>query len=285
MGGVSSERAISLRSGKNVAEALEQKGYCVKLVDITSENCRAQLTGFDIAYNILHGRFGEDGGIQKILEELKIPYTGSGVKSSANCMDKLICKNILIQNNLPTPAFTKTAPAVVKAPCEGSSIGVTIVKAQTELDRILAETIGRYGPNTFAEEYTSGAEVTVGVMPINGQLTALPILELIPKNEFYDFEAKYTPGKTEFILPARLSPKVTEATQELAIAAYRALRCDGAVRVDFVVEERQKPTILEINTVPGMTDQSDLPAEAKAYGIDFPDLVEMILLSASQGKW
>jgi D-alanine-D-alanine ligase len=285
MGGVSSEREISLRSGKNVAEALEQKGYTVTRIDITSENCRAQLKEIDVAYNILHGRFGEDGGIQRILEDLKIPYTGSGPQSSATCMDKLSCKTVLMNNSLPTPGYTRTVPAVVKAPCEGSSIGVTIVKDQKKLAQVFLDTVQKFGPGVFIEEFKPGAEVTVGVMELKGSLIALPILELQPKNDFYDFEAKYTPGKTEFILPAKLSTEVTQLTQELAIAAYRALRCAGAVRVDFVIQDRRTPTILEINTIPGMTDQSDLPAEAKCYGLTFADLVETVLLTATTGKW
>lgn len=284
MGGVSSEREISLRSGKNVADALEKKGYLVKRIDIVSRDCAGQLTGIDIAYNILHGEFGEDGGIQKILEDLKIPYTGSDVISSQNCMHKVKTKKILEQNNLATPEFVSTAPCVVKASTEGSSIGVTIVKDDARLAEVLAETQAKY-QDVFVEKFIAGAEVTVGVLPIDGILTALPILELRPKGEFYDFNSKYTPGGTEFILPAELPPEVTGKIQAIAKQAYLALGCSGAVRVDFVLQDRQTPWILEINTNPGMTDQSDLPAEARAYGIEFPDLVEMILLSASiKGK-
>lgn len=286
-GGVSSEREISLRSGKNVIAALQSLGYNVVPVDIVSRDCVQQLrdSQIDVAYVILHGAFGEDGGIQKILEELKIPYTGSGVLSSANCMDKLTCKTALLKAGLPVPGFTRAAPAVVKAPCEGSSIGVTIVHTQAELERAYRESAQKYGPGVFIEEFLSGAEVTVGVMEDAGKVFAMPILELRPKNEFYDFESKYTPGGTEFILPAELSVEVTKDVQALAIKAYNALKCAGAVRVDFVVCERQVPFILEINTLPGMTDQSDLPAEAKAMGIAFPQLVEKVLQTATLGKW
>ncbi|MDR1113541.1 MAG: D-alanine--D-alanine ligase [Candidatus Margulisbacteria bacterium] len=292
MGGVSSEREISLRSGRNVAAALVSKGYRVREIDITSQNCYEQLKNIDVAYNILHGAFGEDGGVQKILEELRIPYTGSGISASQNCMHKVQTKRILEKNNLPTPRYQTlkalsevnfAAPCVVKAVSEGSSIGVSIVKNQNELLPVVEKSLSAY-PEIFIEEFISGAEVTVGVLPVNGALTALPILELRPKNEFYDFAAKYTPGGTEFILPAELSPAVTARTQELARQAYLALNCAGAARVDFVVQDRRDPYILEINTNPGMTDQSDLPAEARALGIDFPDLAEMILLSAAVGK-
>ncbi len=286
-GGVSSEREISLRSGKNVITALESLGYKVIPVDIISRDCAEQLrvAKIDVAYVILHGVFGEDGGIQKILEELKIPYTGAGVSSSEQCMDKLTCKTLLLKAGLPVPSFTRTAPAVVKAPCEGSSIGVTIVHTQAELETAYRQTAQKFGPGVFIEEFISGAEVTVGVIEESSDLLALPILELRPKNEFYDFAAKYTPGQTEFILPAELSAEVTKAVQALSVKAFKALNCAGAVRVDFVVHNRQEPFILEINTLPGMTDQSDLPAEAKAMGIAFPQLVEKILETASLGKW
>jgi D-alanine-D-alanine ligase len=285
-GGVSSEREISLRSGKNVCTALESLGYKVIPVDIVSRDCTEQLreAKIDVAYVILHGVFGEDGDIQQILEDLKIPYTGSGVTSSAQCMDKLSCKTLLLKAGLPVPGFTRAAPAVVKAPCEGSSIGVTIVHTQDELEKAYRDTAQKFGPGVFIEEFISGAEVTVGVLEDAGKTVALPILELRPKNEFYDFESKYTPGGTEFILPAELSPVVTKHVQDLAVKAYQALHCAGAVRVDFVVRERRTPFILEINTLPGMTDQSDLPAEAKALGIAFPQLVEKILKTAACEK-
>ena len=175
-------------------------------------------------------------------------------------------------------------PCVVKATAEGSSIGVSIVKDQNKLSSIVEQTLSAY-KEIFIEEFIAGAEVTVGVLPLNGVLTALPVLELRPKNEFYDFAAKYTPGGTEFVLPAELTPEVAAKTQELARQAYLALNCAGAARVDFVVQDRQTPYILELNTNPGLTDQSDLPAEAHAQGIAFPDLVEMILLSAAVGKY
>jgi D-alanine-D-alanine ligase len=293
MGGVSSEREISLRSGKNVAAALRAKGYKAREIDIVSRDCQEQLKNLGAAYNALHGAFGEDGGVQKILEELQIPYTGSGISASQNCLHKIKTKRILEKNGLPTPRYQTvnawpevnfSAPCVVKAAAEGSSIGVSIVKNQNELPLIVKKTLSAY-PEIFIEEFISGAEVTVGVLPLRGALTALPILELRPKNEFYDFAAKYTPGGTEFVLPAELAPEVTARTQELARQAYLALNCAGAARVDFIVQDRRTPYILEINTSPGLTDQSDLPAEARALGISFPDLAEIILLSAAAGKY
>lgn len=295
LGGVSSEREISLRSGKNVLAALKAKGYQAEAIDITARDCIGQLRNIDVAYNILHGAFGEDGEIQKLLEELQIPYTGSGISASQNCLHKIKTKKILQKNNLLTPEYQVVAalediaidfavPCVVKPALEGSSIGISIVKNKTDLLPVLEKTLAEY-KDIFVEKFISGAEVTVGVLPIKNELTALPILELRPRNEFYDFAAKYTPGGTEFILPAELSAAVTARVQELAKQAYLLLDCAGAVRVDFVVQDRVTPWILEINTSPGMTDQSDLPAEAKAFGLEFPDLVETILLSAACGKY
>lgn len=296
MGGVSREREISLRSGQNVAKAIARLGYKYKIIDIKNTECREQLknAGIDLAYNILHGSFGEDGGIQKILEDLKIPYTGSGVKTSENCMDKVKCKNILIKNNLPTAVYAEPGsgaeikmqvPLVIKPKKEGSSFGVSIVQDQNLLKETFDQTLKEFGPEIFIEKYISGAEVTVGVMQKNEQIIALPILELLPKNKFYDFEAKYTPGGTKFILPADLTLAVTNNVQELAKKTYEIMKCAGAVRVDFVIEERTKPFILEVNTIPGMTDQSDLPAEAKAAGLTFEELVESILQTAGLNKY
>lgn len=295
MGGISREREISLRSGKNVCEALQRLGYKIKSLDITVADCREQLKNseIEVAYNILHGNFGEDGQIQKILEELKIPYTGPGVRTSQLCMDKVACKKELLHNGLPTAAYEEpkcgreikmAVPLVIKPKTEGSSFGVSIVQTEGAAAAIFDQTTKEFGPEIFVEKFVSGAEVTVGVMQQNKKIFALPILELVPKNKFYDFEAKYTPGGTKFILPAELAPAVTDLVQRLAEKTYQVLKCDGAVRVDFVVEDRRIPYILEVNTIPGMTNQSDLPAEAKAAGISFEELVESILLTAGLQK-
>ncbi|MDR2431023.1 MAG: D-alanine--D-alanine ligase [Candidatus Margulisbacteria bacterium] len=292
MGGVSSEREISLRSGQNVAAALKQRGYQIRNIDIISRDCAAQLDGIEIAYNILHGEFGEDGGVQKILEALRVPYTGSGISSSQNCMHKVKTKRILEKNALPTPRYQMInspadidfpAPCVVKPAAEGSSLGVSIVKKQSGLGQVVSDTLAKY-TEVFVEDFIPGIEITVGVLPLRGRLAALPVLELHPLAEFYDFAAKYTPGGTELICPARLPPEVTARVQDLAKRAYLALGCAGAARVDFVVNNRE-PWILEINTNPGMTEQSDLPAEARAFGLSFPDLVETILLTAAIEKY
>jgi D-alanine-D-alanine ligase len=208
-------------------------------------------------------------------------------------MHKIKAKRILEKHALPTPRYQVInappeidfpAPCVVKPAAEGSSIGVSIVKDRNKLNQIAADALAKYS-EVFVEEFIPGMEITVGVLPLNGVLTALPALELRPKGEFYDFAAKYTPGGTELICPARLPPETAARVQDLAKRAYLALGCAGAARVDFVARDNREPWILEINTNPGMTEQSDLPAEAKAAGIEFPELVEMILRSAALEKY
>ncbi len=296
MGGVSREREISLRSGKNVAQALEKLGYKIKILDIKHRDCKQILknSGIEIAYNILHGEFGEDGEIQFILEELKIPYTGSGVIASRDCMNKVLCKKILTEHKLPTAEYEEPASAaeitlpatlVIKPKEEGSSFGITIVQENAQIAEVFNKTASEFGGEVFIERYIPGAEVTVGVIKDGHKIIPLPILELVPKNKFYDFESKYTPGGTRFILPANLSEQVTKKVQDLAVQTYKLMRCDSGIRVDFIIENRLKPYILEVNTIPGMTDQSDLPAEAQAAGISFPELVEKILATAALNKY
>lgn len=296
MGGISREREISLRSGRNVLDALLSKGYRAIAVDVISANCHEQLktAGIDVAYNILHGALGEDGEIQKILEDLQIPYTGPGVKCSEICIDKIRCKEELLKNGLPTPPFelpgsaekiTFASPLVIKAAKEGSSFGVSIVKNQEDLASTYNKTLREFGQPVFVEKYIKGREITVGVLQDGHKILPLPILELVPKNEFYDFEAKYTPGGTEFILPARLAPALTAEIQAVAAKVFRVLKCAGGIRVDFIVDQQDAFYILEVNTVPGMTAQSDLPAEAAAVGITFADLTEKILLTAALNKF
>ena len=293
-GGVSREREISLRSADNVTAALKAKGYDLVEIDIKSKDCREQIkaSNIDVAYNILHGTFGEDGGIQSVLEDLKIPYTGAGVEASINCFDKIKCKEILIANDLLTPEYetpatsasiSLTAPVVIKPACEGSSFGISIVHKEEKISDKFNETLNNF-PDVFIERFIDGAEVTVGVLKEKNTYTTFSILELVPQNEFYDYDAKYIPGLTHFILPANLSIEATKQTKDLALAAFKVLNCEGAARVDFIVENQEKSYITEINTVPGMTAQSDLPAEAKHDGVSFEDLVERILLTARLKK-
>lgn len=293
-GGLSSEREVSLRSGKNVFEALKRLGYKnAELIDV-DKNIAKTLIDKDIkvAYNALHGKYGEDGCIQGTLEILGIEYTGCGVFSSATCINKEYTKTVLRKYGLPLikSVFVKKGenveeavkelkyPLMLKPVCEGSSIGMYKVNSPSELKE-LYEKSSQCNQDILIEEYIIGKSATVGVLDNNGKTFATEILELRPKNEWYDFEAKYTKGMTEFILPAELSDEMTKEIKQKAIQAYKACGCNGVSRVDFLITD-EIPYILEINTSPGMTDVSDLPAQANAMGIDYDNLVLMILNNA-----
>ncbi|HPO82422.1 MAG TPA: D-alanine--D-alanine ligase, partial [bacterium] len=255
----------------------------------------------DIVFIALHGKPGEDGTIQGFLETFNVPYTGSGVLASSLAMNKLISKKMFIFSGIPTPDYLSMddfesiddfisksieyigLPAVVKPVSEGSSIGVSIVKDADSLAPVVKDTVNKFD-KVFIEKYIEGREITIGVIELDGKPVALPILELVPRNKFYDYEAKYTAGFTEFIIPARMDKEKYTLAQELALKAHKALGCAGFSRVDLVTDSRDNPYVLEVNTIPGMTELSDLPAMAKAYGIDYDDLVEIMLQSALREK-
>ncbi|MCX7795004.1 MAG: D-alanine--D-alanine ligase [bacterium] len=299
-GWISREREVSLRSGKKIYEALIKKGYNTTIVDPKEDGWEPVLKG-DIVFIALHGKPGEDGTVQGFLETFGIPYTGSGVLASSLAMNKVASKKIFTASGIPTPIYVSLngnerldsfiyrtlevigLPLVVKPVSEGSSIGVSIIREEKDLEPIVRETIDKFG-DIFIEKYIEGREITVGVLEIEGELVALPILELVPKKEFYDYTAKYTAGMTEFIIPARMNEEKYKLAQELAILAHRALGCVGFSRVDLVTDRDDNPYVLEVNTIPGMTDLSDLPAMAKAYGIEYEDLVEIMLCSALKDK-
>ena len=295
-GGMSSEREVSLRSGKNVHAALQRLGYKnAQIVDV-SENIANDIVGFEFAYNTLHGKYGEDGCIQGLLEILKIPYSGCGVMASAVCMNKEYTKKIMSTAGVPLIASVYllkdenpvdkvkdlSYPLMVKPVSEGSSFGMSKVNSEEELLSAV-ETARKYNPEVLIEEYLTGVSATVGVLEKDGKPFATEILELRPKNEWYDYEAKYTKGMTEFILPAELSAEMTEKVKEVAVKAFRVCGCSGVSRVDFLIT-KDIPYVLEVNTNPGMTDTSDLPAQAAAGGIGYDELVEMILKSAGLNK-
>lgn len=299
MGGISGEREVSLRSGKRVFASLKKQGFKVVAIDPAKEvNLVNKLKKLkiDIVYIALHGKFGEDGIIQGLLDSANIPYTGSKVLASALAMNKLASKRIFQAMNIPTPCYEYVnkhnikeilpkienefpVPLIVKPVSEGSSLGVTLVKNQKKIKSVIAGTVKKFG-EVLVEDFIKGTEVTVGVLGGPKDLQALPILELIPKNEFYDYAAKYTEGMTKFILPARLPEALYKYVQKVAISAHKALGCHGVSRVDFIVSKDNIPYVNEINTIPGMTDRSDLPAEAAAAGISFDQLVLKILESA-----
>jgi len=298
MGGLSGEREISLRSGENCARALESRGYHVVRIDAVRDVAqRLDENGVEVAFLALHGRYGEDGTIQGLLEVMGIPYTGSGVLASALGMNKISAKKIVRSSGVPTPDSceiqvdepageaaarieeTLGFPVMIKPVDEGSSLGVIKCKDAAELPGFLEKVRSEFG-TVFAERFVAGCEITVGVLELDGRLTTLPVLELVPKREFYDYEAKYTRGLTDFILPARLDPVVYERAERLALLAFRAIGCRGYGRVDLMVDAAGVPWFVEVNTLPGMTELSDLPAQAAAAGICYEDLVEAILRTA-----
>ena len=294
MGGLSAEREVSLRTGSAVLRALQGSGLEAVGLD-AGRDLPAQLTALDpqLAFIALHGRYGEDGTVQGLLELLQIPYTGSGVLASSLAMNKLVTKQILLHHGVATPAcavfregddpegFLAAAhsyPLVVKPAREGSTIGVSIVRDRDGLRSGLAEAL-RHDPLVLVEEFIAGAEVTVGVLGVE----PLPVIQVVPKGGFYDYQSKYTPGQTEYLLPAPLPTAVYGRLQGAALAACRALGCRGAARVDFMVRGDEL-FCLEVNTIPGMTETSLLPKAAGAAGIPFTELVLRILADAGLNK-
>lgn len=299
-GGLSSEREVSLRSGKNCFDALVRLGYKnTVLIDVQKDiGVKLAETPIDIAFLALHGTFGEDGCIQGLLEIMGIPYTGSGVLASAMGMNKSVSKNIFAANNIPVlPSVTFNSvelnngirrkldnlnlrfPVMVKPLSEGSSVGMSKVNSPEGLLDAVKEA-GNYRDGVLIEEYMLGKSITIGVLDVNKDTIATPILELRTKTEWYDFKAKYTEGLTEFVLPAELDHKTTALAQQYAVTAHKALGCRGVSRIDFMISNDNIPYVLEVNTLPGMTNLSDLPAQAKCMNIDYDTLVDILLHSS-----
>lgn len=291
MGGLSAEREVSLRTGQAISQALREAGYRVTDIDADrSLPARLEESRIEVAFIALHGRFGEDGTVQGLLEMMGIPYTGSGVLASSLAMDKVATKKMLQYHGVNTPAFAvfrpgsqvqgslPPFPVVVKPAREGSTIGISIAREQAELEAGLAEAF-RFDSLVLVEQFVAGAEVTVGVL--DGE--ALPVIQVVPKGGFYDYQAKYTAGQTEYLLPAPLPEGVYAGLQQAARQACLALGCSGAARVDFMVGDNDF-TCLEVNTIPGMTATSLLPKAAAAAGLPFVELVQRILEGAALGK-
>ncbi|MCK4503441.1 MAG: D-alanine--D-alanine ligase [Desulfuromonadales bacterium] len=293
-GGLSAEREISLKTGTASLLALQQLGYNAVAIDV-NHNLPQQLqdASIEVAFIALHGRFGEDGRVQGLLEMLLIPYTGSGVLASSLAIDKVMTKQMLIYHEVPTPKFDYIRPgdsrgdllqrcvqlpAVVKPSREGSTLGITIAKTREELATGIDMAADLDG-TVLVEEFIAGKELTVSVL--NGE--ALPIIQIEAKGGFYDYQAKYNSGDTEYLLPAPIAETSYQQVQDAAVKACRALGCRGAARVDFMFAAPQYYCI-EVNTIPGMTATSLLPKAAQAVGIDFPELVEQILLDADLDK-
>jgi D-alanine-D-alanine ligase len=293
MGGWSAEREISLRSGKACGDALEAQGYRITRLDVARDVAEvlARLKP-DAAFNVLHGRPGEDGTIQGILEILRIPYTHSGVLASALAMDKPAAKVVMAAAGVPVPdgvvvsraeaakAHVIKPPYVIKPPAEGSSVGVFIVHADhTHPPQELSRPDWPYGEQVLVERYVAGLELTCAVM---GE-EALGVIEIEPTTRFYDYESKYAPGGSRHILPARISPNIYQRARNLALTAHRALGCRGVSRADFRFDSRSDGDLvcLEVNTQPGMTEMSLVPELAAHAGLSFGELVKWIVEDAS----
>lgn len=292
LGGLSAEREVSLKSGAAVHEALLAQGYDAVAIDVGRDLAQVLVRErVEVAFVCLHGRYGEDGAVQGVLELMGIPYTGSGVLASALAMNKIFAKQAfqaagmtvapyrVLKRGEPVPTADLAAalPCVVKPSQEGSSVGVSIVHSAGEIGAAL-ETAFAYDAEILVEEFIRGAEVQVGILDDR----AVGAIEIVPKKEFYDFEAKYTDGMAEHIFPARLSDELYRKVMQAGEQAHRALGCSGYSRVDFLVTGTGECYILEVNTLPGMTALSLLPEiAAKGAGVDFEELVERIALSAA----
>jgi D-alanine-D-alanine ligase len=290
MGGTSPERDVSLRSGASVLSALQRLGYKAKGVDVGKDACEAiRREGIDVAFLVLHGGTGEDGSIQGMLEVMGVPYTGSGVLASALAMDKLASKKMFLYDGLRVPEFeelrrgespTLPMPFVVKPVREGSSIGVSIVTRKEEVEAALGSALS-YSGAAVIEQYVKGREVHIGILrgrPLGG-------VEVRPSVKFYDFKAKYdTHSGTQYILPPEIDESLYEEAKDVALRAHLALGCRGATRVDLLIDDQGEIFVLEVNTIPGMTETSLLPKIASLDGLTFEALVEEILKDAVERR-
>jgi D-alanine-D-alanine ligase len=299
-GGRSAEREVSLRSGAQVEAALRGLGHDVTPVDVDAKTWDTLRDGgFACVFNALHGRLGEDGSVQGMLELLGIPYTGSGILASALCMDKSRANSVMAGAGLHIPDFEELEvqegvaadvverlagryglPLVVKPVREGSTIGLTIAQ---DIDAAASALIlaARYDRRVLVQRFASGTEITVGVLA-TPDLQVLPTLEIVSDNPTYDYDAKYTAGKSHHIIPARISERAQSTAAAAAGRAFELLGCAGMARVDIIVDAKETPWILEVNTVPGLTEVSLLPDAAKAAGIEFDQLCQRLVDHAIQ---
>ncbi|MFC1620787.1 D-alanine--D-alanine ligase [Candidatus Omnitrophota bacterium] len=308
MGGPSSEHDISIKSGKAVCKALLNENIDVvpielaklaqtKTMDSYKEDVKRliQSSNIEIAFIALHGGFGEDGAIQELLEEIRMPYTGSNVSASKLGIDKIGSRNIFKRYNIPMPRYVTInkdsldkiqgskvyfkelgKPLVIKPSREGSSIGLTIVDSEKDFHKALDDAF-IYSQDILIEEYVRGREITVGIFDDK----PLPVVEIVPKNRFFDFEAKYKKDLTEYRVPAEIEKGKYVESQKIALMAHKALSARFFSRVDMILSEKGVPIVLELNTIPGLTEMSLLPKAARSSGIDFQKLVLKIMESAS----
>jgi len=296
-GGVSGEREVSLSSGKGIMQALEQKGHEVIGIDFHPKRL-SEIINLDVdcVFIGLHGKYGEDGRIQSLLDMLEIPYIGSGVLASALAMDKAKAKQIFKMNDIPVAIDENylindstnineiaekinqifRPPFVIKPNREGSTLGLTIVTDSNQVENAI-KTVGESDDSILVEEFIKGKELTVAVLGSPGKEKALPIIEIIPKNEHYDYESKYSEGGSQHIIPARISAELTKQIQNYSVLAHQALGCETYSRVDFILDEDDVPFILEVNTLPGMTPTSLFPDTAKTIGLSYNEMVETFL--------
>ena len=301
MGGPSSEAEVSRRSGNAILAALKSKNYNAEGLELEPEKFVDQIREMkaDFVFNALHGQFGEDGTIQGALDMLGIPYTSSGLRAAAVTMDKVATKHFFSSAGIPTPKARTyysfeyknrdlakeimeefSIPVVVKASSQGSSIGVVIVTAPYELEDALQGAF-KYDNEVLVEKYIKGRELTVAVYGNEEKQEALPIIEITTAQGWYDYENKYKVGGSQHIIPAPLSPELTEQVQSIAKKAFAICGCSGVARVDFMLSARNnKPYAIEVNTVPGMTETSLVPDAARAAGMEFPELCQKILYLA-----
>ena len=306
-GGRSLERQVSLRSGARVEEALERLGHHVEAIDVGSDLVdRLTTAGPEIAFVALHGRDGEDGTIQELLEVMGIPYTGSGVSACIRAADKVLAKHAMRDHGIPTPdfyAFNETAfrelgaaqalpaieerlqfPIVVKPASQGSALGIKFARRAADVPGALVAAFS-YDRKVLLERHVPGRDLAVSVLEDRGTPRPLPIVEAVPvaqgEDDFYDFESRYEIGRTKFVCPADLSDPVTERAQELAVAVYGLMGCSGFARIDLMLERgTDELYVLETHPIPGLTETSLLPQAADAAGIGFDELIDLILSTA-----
>lgn len=295
MGGVSAERDISLITGSKISDSLKRNGYNVKDIDTAGNFClELQQLNPDAAFIALHGKYGEDGTMQGLLDLMGIEYVGSGVLASALAMDKIMSKRVFESFSIPTPKYvfidksswddsqvkeiTKKIglPAVIKPSSEGSAIGITIASSEKELKRCI-ETAFNFDKKVLIEEFIDGPEVTVGILG-NNPPVALEIVQIVSLNHFYDYDAKYTPGKSKHIIPANIPKKIKKKCAAYALQSHKAIGCRDFSRVDIKISsDYEKACVLEINTIPGMTETSLYPEAAAASGYDFDTLIDYLI--------
>lgn len=307
-GGPDREREVSLNSGRNVAQALREAGHDVRTGDILPDDL-SRLDEFtqwqgDLIFPVLHGSWGEGGGLQKILDGRMLPYVGSNAKAAALCMNKFLTKNVLKEQHIPTPTYeylsrdqqrTLDLPVVIKADSEGSSIDLAICHSQEEYTNA-RQTLHAQHEHLLVEQFIQGKELTVGIISLDNESNvlpglasradhqALPAIHIIPATAFYDYKAKYTREDTQYRFEIDLPADTLKTISEIALKAHEVLGCRHMSRVDFMIDQQHRPWVLEVNTIPGFTSHSLLPMAAKQAGLDLPALTDHLVRTAMHDR-